>query len=295
MTDTFPRQYARTQRFTLGEPRNVTVSPDGERVVFLRSRGRRRSGQLPVGARRRRPATSGWSPIRVDAARRRDDADDDLPPEERARRERMREGAGGITAFATDRAVTGRRVRARPAGCSSPACSAARHASSPVDGPVFDPRPDPLAQRVAYVSGSRAAHRRARRQQLGARRRDRPRRHVGQRRLHRRRGDAPLPRATGGVPDGTAIAVVPRRHRHRCSSGTSPTRPIPTHAANRASLPGGRHDQRRRRRCTCSALDGRQRRGRVGPPTRTRTSPTSRGSTSERLLRHGAVARPDGR
>ena len=39
MSDTFPRQYARTQRFTLGEPRNITVSADGKRVVFLRSAG----------------------------------------------------------------------------------------------------------------------------------------------------------------------------------------------------------------------------------------------------------------
>ena len=37
--DTFPRQYARTQRFTLGEPRNLEVSADGQRVVFLRSAG----------------------------------------------------------------------------------------------------------------------------------------------------------------------------------------------------------------------------------------------------------------
>jgi dipeptidyl-peptidase 4 len=39
MTDTFPRQYARTRHLTLGEPRNLVVSPDGARVVFLRSRG----------------------------------------------------------------------------------------------------------------------------------------------------------------------------------------------------------------------------------------------------------------
>ena len=39
MSDTFPRQYARTQRFTLGEPRNVRVSDDGRRVAFLRSAG----------------------------------------------------------------------------------------------------------------------------------------------------------------------------------------------------------------------------------------------------------------
>ncbi len=35
----FPRQYARTRRFSLGVPRNVAVAPDGERVLFLRSPG----------------------------------------------------------------------------------------------------------------------------------------------------------------------------------------------------------------------------------------------------------------
>ena len=44
--DTFPRQYARTQRFTLGEPRNLEVSADGRRVVFLRSAG----GSDPVNS-----------------------------------------------------------------------------------------------------------------------------------------------------------------------------------------------------------------------------------------------------
>jgi len=43
-TDSFPRQYARTRRFSLGEPRNLVVSPDGKRVVFIRSR----SGDDPV-------------------------------------------------------------------------------------------------------------------------------------------------------------------------------------------------------------------------------------------------------
>ncbi|WP_405560006.1 LpqB family beta-propeller domain-containing protein [Streptomyces sp. NBC_01180] len=33
----FPRQFARTRRFTLGAPRQFTVSPDGERVLFVRS------------------------------------------------------------------------------------------------------------------------------------------------------------------------------------------------------------------------------------------------------------------
>ena len=39
MTDSFPRRQARTRRFTLGAPRGITISPDGDRIVFLRSRG----------------------------------------------------------------------------------------------------------------------------------------------------------------------------------------------------------------------------------------------------------------
>jgi dipeptidyl-peptidase-4 len=38
--DDFPRQLARTRRFTLGVPRAVTVSRDGGRVLFLRTRAR---------------------------------------------------------------------------------------------------------------------------------------------------------------------------------------------------------------------------------------------------------------
>ena len=39
MTESFPRQQARTRRFTLGLPRSFQISPDGDRVAFLRSRG----------------------------------------------------------------------------------------------------------------------------------------------------------------------------------------------------------------------------------------------------------------
>ena len=42
--DSFPRQQARTRRFTLGAPRSFSVSPDDARVVFLRSR----AGDDPV-------------------------------------------------------------------------------------------------------------------------------------------------------------------------------------------------------------------------------------------------------
>ena len=38
MTESFPRQEARTRRFTLGVPRAFRVSPDGARVVYLRTK-----------------------------------------------------------------------------------------------------------------------------------------------------------------------------------------------------------------------------------------------------------------
>src|SRR5258706_11273624 len=39
MTESFPRQEARTRRFTLGVPRAFRVSPDGARVAYLRTKG----------------------------------------------------------------------------------------------------------------------------------------------------------------------------------------------------------------------------------------------------------------
>jgi dipeptidyl-peptidase 4 len=154
VADTFPRQYARTRRFTLGEPRNVTVSPDGERVVFLRSR----AGDDPVNCLWIVDAHTGDERLVADPVEllsgTEHDVDDptDLPPEEKLRRERLREQASGITAYATDDAVT---VTAFALGGRLFLAGLLSGRARPLDvaGPVFDPRPDPLAQRVAYVSG----------------------------------------------------------------------------------------------------------------------------------------------
>jgi dipeptidyl-peptidase-4 len=147
VTDSFPRQYARTQRFTLGEPRNITVSPDGQRIAFLRSKG----GSDPVNCLWLLDIASGEERIVADPRALLRAADEaDLPAEERARRERSREGAGGITSYATNPDVTvatfalGGRLFA--AGLLS---ATARELYVP--GPVFDPRPDPTARRIAYV------------------------------------------------------------------------------------------------------------------------------------------------
>jgi dipeptidyl-peptidase-4 len=145
--ESFPRRHARTQRFTLGAPRSFTVSPDGARVVFLRS---------PSGTDR---ANSLWVLDTADAVERvaadpralLGGAEERLPPQERARRERSREGGAGIVGYATDAAVelasfalSGRLFTAE--------LRAGTARELRVRGPVVDPRPSPDGRHVAYVA-----------------------------------------------------------------------------------------------------------------------------------------------
>ncbi len=146
--DSFPRQSARTQRFTLGAPRDVTVAPEGDRIAFLRSGG-------PED-----PVTALWA-VDLPTGEERCVADprallaaglDDLPAAERARRERAREAAAGITAYATD--ATHRVAAAALAGQLLVADLVAGTAHLlPVAGTVIDPRPDPTGRRVAWTDG----------------------------------------------------------------------------------------------------------------------------------------------
>src|SRR5688572_1055522 len=140
--DTFPRQYARTQRLTLGEPRTITVSPDGRRVVFCRSN----DGSDPVNRLWVLDLDRGEERLVADPVVLLGGDAGELPPEERARRERAREAAGGVVAYATDTdvrvaafALAGRLFTAGLLSASS--------RELVVHGPVFDPRPDPSARR----------------------------------------------------------------------------------------------------------------------------------------------------
>src|ERR1700689_5376879 len=100
MTESFPRQQARTRRFTLGAPRAFQVSPDGGRVMFLRSK----AGDDPVTCLWEADAATGEERLVADPRALGAD-EENLPPEERARRERGREAASGIVAHATPKAT----------------------------------------------------------------------------------------------------------------------------------------------------------------------------------------------
>lgn len=150
MTDSFPRRLARTRSFTLGAPRSFTIAPDGTRVVFLRSRG----GADPVNCLWTVDVATGAERLVVDPHELDSAATEDLPPEERARRERTREQAGGVVGYAVDDAVgvaafalSGQLYAADLLGAAAPRGIA-------TSGGVIDPRPSPTGRHIAYVSGS---------------------------------------------------------------------------------------------------------------------------------------------
>jgi dipeptidyl-peptidase-4 len=147
MPDTFPRQQARTHRFTLGAPRTFSVAPDGQRIVFLRS---------PSGTD---PVTGLWE-LDVSTGEERLIADpttlgaggETSTPEERAQRERRRERAAGITSYSVDADLT--RAAFALDGELWIADLVSGEVTAPaVSGPVFDPRLDPGGTRVAWCRG----------------------------------------------------------------------------------------------------------------------------------------------
>ena len=150
MTESFPRQHARTRGFTLGAPRSFTVSDDGRRVAFLRSA----SGDDPVNRLWVLDTTSGDERVVADPAHLlADPGEENLPPAERARRERARESGGGIVAYGGDPGLTkiaftlDGRVFLTDLAYGSVV-------SLPAEPGAFDPRPSPDGRRVAYVSDS---------------------------------------------------------------------------------------------------------------------------------------------
>jgi dipeptidyl-peptidase-4 len=145
---TFPRQQARTRRFALGAPRTVTVSPDGTRVVFVRSQ----AGDDPNTALWLYDVDRGTERLIADPATLLGSSEQaEVPAAERARRERARETAGGIVAYATDSAV----MLATLTLGGRLWCVDLLTAESwelPAAGPVIDPRLDPSGRLVAYCS-----------------------------------------------------------------------------------------------------------------------------------------------
>jgi dipeptidyl-peptidase-4 len=152
----FPRHSARTQRFTLGVPRAFSIAPDGTRIAFLRGKhGTDTATCLWVLD----PAT-GRERLVADPVTLLGGAGEQLTDEEKARRERSRQGAAGIVGFAVDSALTvaafslsGRLFVADLTAADGPEDGTSAVRELPAPAGVADPRPNPGGTHVAYVAG----------------------------------------------------------------------------------------------------------------------------------------------
>lgn len=147
--DTFPRQNARTLRFSLGRPRSFSISDDGATVLFVRSG----SGTDRVGCLWSWTEQAGEVEL-VNPGQLLGGAAEDLSHDELARRERAREAAGGIVSYTVDASFS--RVAFTLSGrlfVTEVAESTTREIT--VAGSVIDPRIDPTGQEVAFVADRR--------------------------------------------------------------------------------------------------------------------------------------------
>ncbi len=145
--DDLPVRRARTGGFRRGQPRSVEVfgGAGGWHVRYLASSG----PEDPVLALRALDHTGRHTVLAHPSDLLTDDGE--LPPAERVRRERLREGGSGITAFSTDTA--GRRSVFPLAGQLWQVEGGREARALPTPGSVVDPRISPDGRRVAYHSG----------------------------------------------------------------------------------------------------------------------------------------------
>jgi dipeptidyl-peptidase 4 len=148
VVDTLPRQKARTRNFTLGAARDFQVAADGSRVVFLRSP----AGNDPLTALWVYDVADDEERLVADPGGLVADAGsaEHLSPDEQARRERKRETAGGIVAYATDVDTTLATFVLSGMLWVADLRTGRSHTLG-VPGPVLDPRLDGTGNHVAFV------------------------------------------------------------------------------------------------------------------------------------------------
>ena len=148
MSDSFPRQYARTQRLSLGEPRSFTLSPDGSRVVFIRSH----SGSDSVNTLWGLDTTTGVERELLDPRTLNTDLSE-LTAAELRQRERAREGASGVTSYACNRDIT-RAVTVLGGSVVLIDLISGNATMPPIESGVFDVRLSPDGNTISYLRGT---------------------------------------------------------------------------------------------------------------------------------------------
>jgi dipeptidyl-peptidase-4 len=138
--------YAASRRFALGRPRDLTVVPGDQRLLFLRSL----AADDPATALWSLDLNTGAERLLADPRVLLDGAAEEIPAAELRRRERSRESARGIVAYSTDSA--GRTavfaLSGRLFACD---LAAGRTRAVPAPGTCVDPQIDPTGAAVGYL------------------------------------------------------------------------------------------------------------------------------------------------
>lgn len=150
--DNFLEQFAKTNRFRLGEPGAFKVTPDGNAVLFLRSEGPESFSQELWMF----DAATGKERRVLSAADLLGKGDEKLTPEELARRERMRMSSRGIASFQLSKdgksllvPLSGRLFRVLMTAVESGGPVRATEIST--GGSAIDPRLSPDGNHVGFV------------------------------------------------------------------------------------------------------------------------------------------------
>ncbi len=149
MTIDIPARYVETGRFTFGVPRAVQLANDDSRALFLRSS----ASDDSVHALWTIDLSSGVEALVCDPRRLGDTGD--LPPEERARRERARESGGGIVTYSATPDLSRVCFALYGKVFFVNVADDAGASEVPVAGPVVDPRLAPSGDAIAFVRDRR--------------------------------------------------------------------------------------------------------------------------------------------
>ncbi len=145
---TFLKQYAETRGFTLGRPQKPKISPDGKTVLFLRADPKAPKLKLfefDVSTAQTKELLSPEALLKG--------ADENLTPEEKARRERMRVSVGGFTDYHLD--PEGKNILVMLSGklyVFERTTSKATELKTGA-GTILDPKWSPDGKKIAYVRG----------------------------------------------------------------------------------------------------------------------------------------------
>ncbi|WP_439623245.1 alpha/beta fold hydrolase [Gemmata sp.] len=145
---TFLKQYAETRGFLLGRPQKPKVAPDGKTVLFLRA-----DPKTPKLKLFEFDVASGQTKELLSPEALLKGAEENLSPEEKARRERQRVSVGGFTDYHLDR--DGKCVLVALAGklyvFDRPTAKATELKTG--QGVIVDPKWSPDGKKIAYVRG----------------------------------------------------------------------------------------------------------------------------------------------